>query len=514
MRDLQARTLPQAVFGGLSVRNPAIKSFGVVAAAVVAGVSGDLLLRSGLPGVNVVVWASVLVALVLILARGRPIVSRKDDVIAVCAFLLFAADFAWRASAFLLLLDFLVLGTVVSLAALRLPVAQLRASNLMEYVRGALLAALHMAFGPLLLVFKDTEWNSGLRARRLKFATAVAGGLLLGAPVLLIFTGLLMEADPVFASLVRRTLNFPHLFSHLFLILFFAWIVGGFLRGIFYFDSGSASLPPAPKKFGLGVTEIAVALGTVDLLFLAFVGVQLRYLFGGAALVGVTPGLTYAQYARRGFFELATVSALVLPLLFGTHWLLRDQTPRAKGIFRMVAGIQVALVFAIMGSAAERLRLYQQAYGLTELRIYTMAFMAWLAVVFLWLVLTVFRDRRERFTFGAVAAGFAAIMVLHAINPDALIVRANARRALEGRPFDAGYVRYLSADAVPTLMDVLPELAAQDQCAVARTLLHRWSGSHSPGWRSWNDSRFRARAAVSKHQADLERLGRLSAACP
>lgn len=497
------------------MKNPTVKSFKVVAAAAVAGIAGDLLLRAELLGVNVVVWASVLVVLVVILARGRPIVSRTDDALAAGVFLLFAADFAWRASPFLLMLDFLALGTVVSLAALRLPVAQLRASNLIEYLRGAVLAALHMAFGPLLLVFKDTEWNSGLRARRLKFATAVAGGLLLGAPVLLIFTGLLMGADPVFASLVRRTLNFPQLFSHLFLILFFAWIVGGFLRGIFYFDPGSASLPPAPKKFGLGVTEIAVALGAVDLLFLAFVGVQLRYLFGGAALVGVTPGLTYAQYARRGFFELAAVSALVLPLLLGTHWLLRNQTPRAKGIFRIVAGIQVALVFAIMGSAAERMRIYQQAYGLTELRIYTMAFMAWLAVVFLWLVLTMFRDRRERFTFGAVAAGFAAIMVLHAINPDALIARVNARRAAEGRSFDAAYVAYvLSADAVPTLMDALPELAAQDQCTVARALLHRWSGPRSSDWRSWNYARFRARAAVGEHKAALERLANPSAACP
>ena len=42
--------------------------------------------------------------------------------------------------------------------------------------------------------------------------------------------------------------------------------------------------------------------------------VQLRYLFGGAALVHVTAGLTYAQYARRGFFELVTVAALLLAL--------------------------------------------------------------------------------------------------------------------------------------------------------------------------------------------------------
>ncbi|HVB28199.1 MAG TPA: DUF4173 domain-containing protein [Terriglobia bacterium] len=498
------------------MENAPAKSLEVVVAAIAAGISGDALLRAGSPGINVFLWAALLVGLVVFLARGRPIVSVRDDAAAAGALLLFAAGFAWRAAPLLLLLDLFALGVVVSLAALRVPVVRLRASSLGEYVRGAFLAAVHIAFGPLLLVFKDLDWKGDLRTTRFRRAVAVAGGLMLGVPLLLLFGSLLMGADAVFASLVRRTfhLDFLQLFSHLFLILFFAWIVGGFLRGIFFFDPGSVSLPPAPKRFGLGITEIAVALGAVDALFLAFVSVQFRYFFGGAGLVDVMPGMTYAEYARHGFFELVAVSALVLPLLLGTHWLLRNQTPRAKGIFRMVAGIQVALVFVIMGSAVERMRLYQQAYGLTELRIYTTAFMAWLAVVFVWLVLTVFRGRRERFTFGAMVAGFCAVLALNVINPDALIARVNARRAAEGHSFDADYVHFLSADAVPALIDALPELAAPDRCAVARTLLDRWSGPRSSGWRSWNYSRFRARAAVTEHKADLERLGNLSAACP
>lgn len=494
--------------------NPTARSLEVVAAAVVAGIAGDLLLRAGMPGVNVLVWAFVLVVLVMTLARGRPVVSRKDDALAAGFFLLFAADFAWRASPFLLLLDFLGLATVVSLAALRLPVARLRTSNLIEYLRGAALAAFHVACGAFVLVLKDTDWNTGPGARHRRFAAAVAGGLLLGAPVVLIFAGLLMGADPVFADLVWKTLNFPRLLSHLFLILFFAWVVGGFLRGIFFFDPGKVSLPPAPKTFGLGATQIAVALGAVDALFLAFVLVQLRYFYGGAALVNVMAGLTYADYARRGFFELVAVSALVLPMLLGAHWLLRKEKPQAETVFRWVAGLQVALVFVIMGSALERMNLYQKAYGLTELRIYTTAFMLWLAVVFIWLVLTVFRDRRERFTFGAMVAGIAAIIVLHSINPAALIVRANVRRAREGRVFDANYVAYLSADAVPALTGSLSELVPRDQCTIARTLLRRWAAPHSSDWRSWNYSRFSARATVERHLAELKRLANYSAASP
>ena len=59
--------------------------------------------------------------------------------------------------------------------------------------------------------------------------------------------------------------------------------------------------------FSLGGIEIGTVLGCLNILFLAFIVVQFRYFFGGTAQVQVAPGLSYAVYARRGFFELVTV---------------------------------------------------------------------------------------------------------------------------------------------------------------------------------------------------------------
>ena len=74
-------------------------------------------------------------------------------------------------------------------------------------------------------------------------------------------------------------------------------------------------------------------------------------------------------------------------------------------------------------------------YGLTEERLYATAFMGWLAAVFLWFAATVMAGRRERFAFGAIVAGFLLVIVLSALNPDALIARTNLARAKTGRPF-------------------------------------------------------------------------------
>ena len=91
-----------------------------------------------------------------------------------------------------------------------------------------------------------------------------------------------------------------------------------------------------------------------------------------------TAGLTYAEYARGGFFELVTVSTLLLPVLLGADWPLDKRNPRTVTRFRTLAATLLAL---IMLSAVQRMRLYVDAYGLTEDRFYATAFMAWIGVV-------------------------------------------------------------------------------------------------------------------------------------
>src|SRR5207248_1869926 len=76
-------------------------------------------------------------------------------------------------------------------------------------------------------------------------------------------------------------------------------------------------------------------------------------------------GVTYAEYARRGFFELVTASALVLPLLTGADWLLRNEPAAHQRTFRQLAIVLLLLLAAVMASALERMRLYVSAYGLS-----------------------------------------------------------------------------------------------------------------------------------------------------
>jgi hypothetical protein len=489
--------------------NPRTKlGLGVLGAALAFGVLGDALLREGPWGLNFFVWIAALVLAVFGLAGWGGINLAGGGRWLLIPAVLFAAAFAGRDSTMLKFLSFIAVTVALALAAFRARAGQVRVAGVVDYALGMVLTGISACIGIPLLAFNDIQWNEVGREGRLTRTMAVARGFLFAAPPLIIFGSLFMEADAVFEGLVNEIffINLTTLLSHLFVAGFFAWVTAGYLRGLVFETSVPLTVEVRPAVFGFGIIEIGVILGTTNLLFLSFVIVQFRYLFGGHALVQATTGLTYAQYARRGFFELVAVAALVLPLLLGLHWLLRKENPVHERIFRALAAAQITMLFVIMASAAQRMRLYQIEYGLTELRLYTLAFIGWLAVVFLWFAATVLRGQRERFAFGAMVAGFLAIGSLHLINPDALIVRTNIARVGQGRSFDARYAAWRSADAVPTLVTDLPRLSREDRCTVATTVLDRWSPPVLPDWRTWSLARARAWESVSQNRAPLQAL--------
>ncbi len=482
---------------------------GLLSAAVFLGVLGDALLRAFPWGLNFFLWMIALLAALAILGRARPGAFAASGRWLIVPLLLFSLLFLWQDSTVLKMLNVLALLVAFSLVMLRAQGGGIRIAGIAEYVLGSAIASLNAAFGIFPLVLGKAEWRKRLliegRPRR---ALAVARGVLFSFPLLLIFGGLFMGADAVFSNLVQNVLrlNFRVLFSHFFLAAFFAWIVAGYMRGVLFGNEWEKVSSLRFPSLSVGTIELGTVLGLLDLLFLLFVVVQFRYFFGGAALVQATTGLTYSEYARRGFFELLAVAALALPLLLVMHWLLARNDASADRVFRVLAFLQILLLFVIMVSAFQRMRLYEAEYGLSEQRLYPTAFMAWLAVVFIWFALRVLRGRRERFWFGAMVAGFALVAVLQILNPDALIARTNLARAREGRRFDARYVTCLSADAVPELLAGLPELAPQDRRAVASGLLARWPVGARPDWRSWTRSSAQAWKLVDENRASLAGL--------
>ena len=176
-------------------------------------------------------------------------------------------------------------------------------------------------------------------------------------------------------------------------------------------SSSRPSLRRAPDRFPvtLGALDLTTALGTLTVLFGAYVLTQLGWFFGGERFLRATTGLTAAQYARQGFFQMVWVVALVVPLLLATRAAARAGPALARRHTLLSLPI-VALLGAIIVSAALRMRLYVHYYGLTTERLYTLVFMGWLALVLALLAATVLRGRGRAFVGGSVVS---ALLLLH-----------------------------------------------------------------------------------------------------
>jgi hypothetical protein len=331
---------------------------------------------------------------------------------------------------------------------------------------------------------------------------------------------LLTNADPVFGRFFTvPDLPLDVVVSHIVIPGFFAWVVAGWLRRALLATPDDRETSSARLPLSLGVTDVTVSLGALNLLFAAFVAVQVQWLFGGEALVLKTTGLTYAEYARRGFAELTGVAALLLPVLLSAHALIPAADHRTHARYRRLALPLVLLLGAIMVSAGARMQLYVRFYGLSTDRLYASAFMLWLAIVFAWFTLTVLAARPRPFALGLVSSAYAVLFTLNVLNPDALVARAILAHvdAPSARPADLRYVAMLGGDAVPLVVSTLTTPAptadaatVSDRCAAAERVLKRWTGERAERmqrqWTQWNVARRAALDAVRSQEGALRAL--------
>ena len=163
-------------------------------------------------------------------------------------------------------------------------------------------------------------------------------------------------------------------------------------------------------------------------------------------------------------------------MLLLSHWLLRKDGSEVGGIYKVFAGIQIALLFVIMASAVQRLVLLtgELGYGLTTVRFYPMVFMTWLAVVFVWFTVTVLRNKRNYFAWGALWSAIVILGAMNLMNPEKFIIETNLRLMQQGRDFDAFYAGSMSDDAIPSLFHGLEGMSLEDRCEVMSAIHYRY----------------------------------------
>lgn len=477
-------------------------------AALLLGLLGDIVSRGPFwpTGFAVCVIASAVAFLVVGGARPFSVVGEEGGVerailagvmiLAACSLMLRSAPTIW-------FFDMLTLLGAAGLLIWRMGGRALAEFRPIDLMVTGLRTGMALVSGLPIMVFGKSDGQAPAAPRRTW--TIVAGALLALPPVLMI-GALLGNADPVFGKFLAAWTgpNFEEALGHAFSTAFIAWPVAGWLRGASRpsKDGIPEVVDQFPKFDFLGIAPALYAVSGLLALYLVF---QARALFGGAAYVEAMTGLTYAEYARHGFFELVAVTAIVLGVLLVADWGLDQENEAATRRFRSTGWVVVALVAVLMASALQRMWTYVSFFGLSDTRLYATAGMTWLAVVLGWFGWTVLRGRRARFGFGLLVASAAWVAVLNVINPEAMVVRVNIGRVLAGKEFDVIYHGHLTADATAALVEAAPKLGAGD----CRGLLMLVYGDHagamaaSGDWSTWQAPVARASTLLAGSQEEL-----------
>lgn len=285
-------------------------------------------------------------------------------------------------------------------------------------------------------------------------SVAALRGFGLGVVLVLPFGGLFWSADAAFAELAGG-LPGPSLGTLLGRLTVFALVLAGAL-GLALAARRTFADPRLPAVPTLGRAEWAIPLVLLDLLFLAFVLVQVTVLFGGHDHVLETSGLTYAEYAREGFWQLIAAAVLTL-VVVGAATRMAATTPASARLLRFLLGALCLLTLVVVASALHRLQLYEDAFGLTRMRLAAETFAWGLGVLFLVVLAAgVVRAVRRELARVVVAGAALGLLAFSLSNPDGRIAGRNVERWRHTGNLDVAYVQSLSADAVPAVAE-LPE---------------------------------------------------------
>ena len=443
-----------------------------LAVGVVLGIVGNLFFYNHPHGLSLLVFALLATGAVLGTVRAMRQPLKLRNLWPLLPLLFFAAMGVVRADPVIMLLNVMAIFGLGALVLYYLPQEHaIDEDTLADYTRAAASATIQVGTQPIAQGFRTVSLIWDQRLWRRQGVAAVARGLVFTLPLLLVFAVLLASADAVFAGYINRVweaIRFPnlgYLIPQLVMIAVLGWLGCGAVaygaRTLAPVDPAAANAPAPAKKqpFILGVIEAMIMLGAVDLLIALFVAIQFRYFFGGQQNVALE-GLTYAQYARRGFFELVAVSVLTLGLVLWIDWVTVRHSPRQHRLFRVLAVIMVALVGVMLLSASQRMSLYEQSYGYTHLRVYTHLFMGWLAVLFVFFLLALFRVRDRIFSLGTLVVIIGYLVTLNLLNTEQLIAGANVDRYLADTAkteIDTCYLMTMSTDALPAMLRLYHE---------------------------------------------------------
>lgn len=245
--------------------------------------------------------------------------------------------------------------------------------------------------------------------KRAKTVLFVLAGIVCAVPLTVVVAFLLMSSDDIFEGfMLKISENLPEISFSIVPEIIFAFPVAMFLFGALL----SAGKPAPAERMGepdyRGMPAVVgyVAVSPICVFYLIYMGIQISRIFSET----LRSPANYAEFARRGFFELCVIAVINLAVIVimqtFTKRLAGDKKPVALRVYTV---LMCVCTLGIITTAFVKMVMYINQLGMTLLRVYTSWFMILLAVIFVVVIILQFKD------FGVWKPLFAAFLVLFGV---------------------------------------------------------------------------------------------------
>ena len=332
-----------------------------------------------------------------------------------------------------------------------------------------------------------------------KAVGSVAVGLLILVPVLGIVVSLLVEADAAFESLIDCLPEFEMDETLVTVLLGFCAFCVIYTRGVALMKAEKAE-PVVKERKGINVITMNTALIGLCLVYVLYLVSQLAYFVGGFA--GTVPqGYSMAEYARRGFFEMAWLCAINMGLIALAVSLVRKTDDKAPLLTRLLCLFVGLVTLFLVSAASAKMLTYIGGYGLTRLRVMTQLIIIFFGLMAVTVSVSLFVKKPRYMPVLMISALLLGGGALWA-DVDTVVAAYNVHAYQTGKleTVDVGYLWELGSGAVPQIAKLVddenPEVARQ-----ARLFLSQ-SGAYWEDFRSWNYADWQAKDCVSEYKAN------------
>lgn len=319
------------------------------------------------------------------------------------------------------------------------------------------------AFTNLPLPFVSLTVLKGKKTQASKNVVLILIGIFVSLPVALILLGLFMNADALFENAVKNSIDYIGLdFGNLFMDLFLGFL-GGFLLSAVLLGLKYDESPQKPVgKVGNCIDGLVVGTFTtvINILLISFVGFQFVYLFGGAANISLSD-ITYAEYARRGFFELVAASVIIFSIALFALVMTKRKEKRLP-VWIQISTLLLCLCNGILlVSALKRMLLYVDVYGLSVKRMLTLWLMCIIGLCLVWMLIKCFKPDMDVLRLIGITV-VAAVCVLSLTNTERVIAKYNIDRYLSSPAnttidiYHLGRLSYTAAPEIARLRNLEP----------------------------------------------------------